>query len=368
MIDRTDPTRVMNYLTFPYLVDAKTWQQSAAKVAMIAVHIFLTIITFGAYGYFTGITAIKERDLAFNTSMPAEVDRWFVNNDLEGKYFQFKGDILCIISKKHFYALRRQEKENVIRGLTKLSIQVEVPRYKNELKRIANEICLSINPPNEDRFSKIPKDLISYILELTSPNDIEAAKMVNTRFRNAAILAKIKSINNGEIKLNDILPKAITTIDEALEWLQKDNASNHLRFANFHGFIDFSEKHLTKLMEICPHLTHLIFTGGSIEKIEELPPNLVEFECSCPLLRQISELPKSLRYLSLNGCLNLETLPELPENLKILDCCGAGLISLPRLPEGLEELDCSYCQFLQKIPNWPESLKSFDHFYTELPD
>ncbi len=305
-------------------------------------------------------------------------------------YFKCEENTLSVVTKDQFNALDVKQKETVVKGLENVIANKELHRFAkviNALRSIRNEIFITLNP-SENGFSTLHNDLLEkLILGRTSPNQIEAAKLINRQLKRVAThRAKINSINNGSLCLKKALPAKIKTTDEALQWLERDkDACYFLRYADFkgfndfNGFKDFNEKHLEKLIEICPNLTHLFIQSQAICRIEMLPPSLRVLNCNnCRNLRSLSNLPASLTRLICYACdlrklpslpaslielvcshsSPLEELPELPASLVKLDCSYSfeRLRALPQLPSSLTELICYRCEKLEELPNLPDSL------------
>ncbi len=399
-IDRTDPTILMNYIKFPDAVRPTNWMQTAAKATMIAVHILLSIVSFG---YFPDIrqNAIVPVPLPIPVApapppvlppppplvapppvieapppappKPIQVELIDISNDdgmkiLLGRirqgnkiYFKCEDELLSIVTKDQFDALDKNQKEAVVNRLITVIEKVsandylndEYAREKNALRTIRNEIHLSLNPA-EDGFSIFPRDVLEQlILGRTSPQQVEEARQLNKKIQAAATdRAKIKSINNGLLRLREALPPKITTATQAIEWLEKNTACDDLRFANFIGFDDFSIAHLERLTQICPDLTELRIRTDNIVRLGNLPASLRKFYCwGCKNLAMITMLPSSLRELECTDCPSLFMLPaQLPSSLIRLFCRSTVLNELPQLPENLEVLSCNGCHRLKKLP------------------
>lgn len=299
--------------------------------------------------------------------------------NVEKIYFQCEEEHLSIVTKAQFDALDDKQKNAVVEGLEKViankDLRNEYAKQINVLRSIRNEIFISLNSAGNG-FSTLHNDVLEQlILGRTSPNQVEAAKLINKQLKKAAThLAKIMSINNGRLTLKEVLPPKITNTDEAIQWLERDkDACYFLRYANFMSFDDFNEQHLEKLTEICPKLTHLRI-NSKIVKLEMLPASLTVLECwNCPELTKIPDvLPASLTELTCWNCTALAELPKLPASLTKLACnrCVA-LTELPILPASLINLCCFVCPALTELPDLPASLRAFScvscYALTKLP-
>ncbi len=380
LINRTDPKELYNYLSYPYAVKPTSWQQTAAKVAMIVVHILLSIVSFGRYAIKTKEQYLADKRLnEFFVSDANDMSMFLSHIRKHNKiHFQYDEGRFSGVSKEQFDRLNENEKQSFVDGLEIVIAQEDLKekylKEVNVLRTLRNEIILSLNV-SVNGFS-LPKDVLEkLILGRTSPNQVEAARLVNRQFKNAAThLAKILSINNGCLNLKEAIPPTITNADQAIQWLEKNTACQHLTYADFKGFADFNEKHLEKLTQICPNLSHLFIKSNKIVKIEKLPPLLRVLQLdACRQLTELTELPASLTVLECCCCDTLRKLPNLPASLRVLDCTGClalrklpelfltsltelrcqsciRLIELPELPSSLTKLRCNYCLWLTKLP------------------
>ena len=96
----------------------------------------------------------------------------------------------------------------------------------------------------------------------------------------------------------------------------------------------------------------------------------------CPLLTNISELPKTLTELWIYNCCLLTKIPELPKTLNILRCNKCYLLTcIPELPARLRKLHIYNCSLLNELPNLNHTALTnldccgcpFIHWLPELP-
>ena len=228
----------------------------------------------------------------------------------------------------------------------------------NMIKALRNQIFYSLDK------SEFPKNIPLEVLKLfsahTTPKDVESLRGTCKTWKTAATCQEqILSINTG-LRLVDCLPPKIKTTKEALEWLEKDAiACRLLKYADFTYLKDFKSEDLAKLIEICPHLTHLFIYSSGIDNVEKLPAKLQVLQCCrCPLLVSLPDLPATLQVLQCSLCPLLASLPDLPAALSKLYCFNCPLlVSLPVLPATLQELSCIYCNLVVSLPKLPAKLR-----------
>lgn len=147
------------------------------------------------------------------------------------------------------------------------------------------------------------------------------------------------------------LPSALTTLDlgsntigqlgilpSALENLYLDDC----------GFTGFP------LIQGPTDLRVLHMSYNPIQSAPDLPPTLVEWECSQCGLTQLPVLSPQLQWLSVNDN-PLTALQALPSTLIALHVANTALTGLPELPEGLVSLMC-WGTTIPCLPNLPMSL------------
>ena len=105
-------------------------------------------------------------------------------------------------------------------------------------------------------------------------------------------------------------------------------------------------------------------------KIENLPDNLKEFNCSCNGITKIENLPENLQefYCSHNGITKIENLPK---NLQEFYCSRNGITKIENLPKNLKNFNCSWekIEYFDNIPiselnnwkniKWYQNIKKF---------
>jgi len=106
------------------------------------------------------------------------------------------------------------------------------------------------------------------------------------------------------------------------------------------------------------NLLELNCSNNRLKEIPELPPTLRRLDCSVNFIVKLPNLPNGLRYLNCSDN-NLYVLPDLPSTLKKLLCSYNNLTDLPELPSMLDELDCSNNE-LDYIDSLPSNLKNLN--------
>ena len=89
------------------------------------------------------------------------------------------------------------------------------------------------------------------------------------------------------------------------------------------------------------NLLELNCGNNRLKEIPDLPPTLRRLDCSVNFIVKLPNLPDGLTYLNCSDN-NLYVLPDLPSTLKKLVCSHNNLTDLPELPSMLDELNCSY--------------------------
>jgi hypothetical protein len=149
------------------------------------------------------------------------------------------------------------------------------------------------------------------------------------------------------------------------------------------NILDISNKGLTELPYIEPHIKFVKCDGNSIEKIDYLPENVIYLDCGFNQLKnldflrnskverltiqgnkfiEVKEIPNSLVYLDCRYC-NLQKLPKLT-NLTFLNCKGNKLKNL-NLNNVIETLDASK-NTIKRINQIPDSLKYLNLSHNKL--
>lgn len=140
--------------------------------------------------------------------------------------------------------------------------------------------------------------------------------------------------------------------------------SNDVHFKSLKNFDLSSCFNLTKFPQLSGNIEILSFKGSKIEEVPssiENLTNLLVFELTdCSRLTRISTnicRVKSLRFLILKNCSNLENFPEILETmecLESLDLSGTAIKELPFSIEnltGLSKLLLRACKNLERLPN-----------------
>ena len=123
--------------------------------------------------------------------------------------------------------------------------------------------------------------------------------------------------------------------------------------------LDVSQEALARLPALPPGLTELRARCCPLTSLPSpLPPGLVTLDLNYNRLREMPELPLTMRFVSVRDN-SLERLPELPQGLMILDVSDNRLTDLPSLPSSLIRLTVT-SNALRKIPPLPPGLEEFD--------
>ena len=123
--------------------------------------------------------------------------------------------------------------------------------------------------------------------------------------------------------------------------------------------LDVSKEALARLPALPPGLTELRADCCPLTSLPSpLPPGLVTLDLDYNRLREIPELPRTMRFVSVRDNA-LEALPELPPGLMVLDVSANRLTDLPSLPSTLVRLTVT-SNALRNIPPLPPGLEEFD--------
>jgi len=121
--------------------------------------------------------------------------------------------------------------------------------------------------------------------------------------------------------------------------------------------LDCSCNLITQIINIPKSLKKLNCYGNFITSLDNLPENLEDLVCSHNNLTLLDNLPTNLKYLECNGN-QIESLDYLPNGLIRLECCNTKIESLNCLPNSLLILNIQNNQNLKTI-NLPQFLDAF---------
>ena len=109
------------------------------------------------------------------------------------------------------------------------------------------------------------------------------------------------------------------------------------------------------------NLTHLFCSCNLLRNVPNLPKTLEIFYCSQNYIKILPKLPSKLEYLSCNDnkIVWLSSMDGLPNTLYCLQCDSNMLIGLPKLPKSLKILHCSKNN-ITRIDELPPFLITFN--------
>ena len=114
-------------------------------------------------------------------------------------------------------------------------------------------------------------------------------------------------------------------------------------------------------------LVYIDCNGGNFynNPFPSLPPNLEYLNLDGCSVKNIAYLPPKLNYLNVRGNY-LTYLPTLPTELKYLDCSFGQITEIPPLPNGIKYLSISKNPLRSDLINLPDSLVTLFCFYDSL--
>ena len=220
----------------------------------------------------------------------------------------------------------------------------------NRVKEMRNLVFYSLN---KGVVPAIPTNVLEhYIYPHVSVRDIANLKSVRKNWASGATRkAQIRTINQG-LRLKYALHPKIKSAGAAIEWLKSDlQACEHIIFADFIGFEDFTQSDLRELIKSCHHLRFLAFESKAMTVLEEVPASLQQLVCfKCPQLVSIGTLPDSIVKLELEKCPELMSIVKLSEKLEELTCISCHMLRLTTLPDSLRKLFFKDCFVVSELP------------------
>ena len=119
-------------------------------------------------------------------------------------------------------------------------------------------------------------------------------------------------------------------------------------------YLDMSRKHLKNIEEIPENILEFDCSYNDLVSLPTLPKNLKVLDCYQNLIYELLDLPDSLEEISASNN-QLREILKLPKSLIRLECDHNNLTYFPELPSNLEGLLCD-CNQLRYLPDLPESL------------
>jgi hypothetical protein len=176
----------------------------------------------------------------------------------------------------------------------------------------------------------------------------------------------IFQLENKQIPENGICPE----IPEGTTEVDLSNCSNLKEITN----IPSSVKKLN--LESCEKLKTLPQLPDSIEDIDlsycydleeitNIPSSVKKLLLdNCEKLKALPQIPDGIEEISLSSFFNLKEITNIPSSVKKLNLdYCAKLKTLPQIPDSIEEINLSHCHVLEEITNIPSSVKKLNLDY-----